>query len=128
MVLTELTKDTADLGNEMERTKQTTEVGIMKVKSSDAIFSTIVQKVEEVHSLLDTSHEMAEEIGRSAGNVHLFIEEMTSVLQENRENMESISASSKEQLATYQDFKRITTDLRNTTENLNDQIADIRVT
>ncbi|MEK3889934.1 methyl-accepting chemotaxis protein [Bacillus sp. FSL K6-3431] len=127
VVLNDLTHDTADLAIEMDRSKETTLMGILKVKSSDAIFSSIVQKVETVHNLLDVSHTMAENIGRSADNVHRFIDEMNIMSKENKENMESISVASEQQLATFIEFKSITTDLRSTTENLNKQIADIRV-
>ncbi len=127
MVLNDLTKDTADLGNQMEITKETTEIGMIKVKNSDNKFSTIVRKVEEVNTILDSTYTMAENIGKSADNVQQFIDEMNEMSLEYKINMESISATSEEQLATFDGFKNITKDLRNTTEILNKQIANIRV-
>lgn len=127
MVLNDLANDTADLSNQMERTKETTEEGIMKVKDSDSKFSTIVQKVKEVNTILDSSYIMAENIGESADNVHQFIDEMRAMSSEYKLNMESIALASEEQMATFDDFENVTKDLRNTTESLNKQIAHIRV-
>ena len=128
IVINGLTEDTIDLAKEMESTKKTTEIGIQKVKTSDVIFSNIVRKVEMVHSSLDTSHIMAWDIAKDVEAVYKFIGEMTAATDEYRGNMEGISTASEEQLATFTDFKNITTELRGATENLNNQISSIHVT
>lgn len=127
-VIDELATDTHDLGNEMKRTKESTDIGIDKVKSSDILFSSIVAKVEEVHKMLTTAYGMAGEVGMDVDEVYKFIDVIVSVTDDNRINMESISASSDEQFAAIVGFETITTNLRTITEKLNSEIDAIRVT
>ena len=126
-VVKDLTADTVDVGNEMRHTREMTEMGIQKVKNSDIIFSNIVERVGEVHGLLDGSYTMAENIEVNVNDVNTFIGEMSIVTESYRGNAENISAASEEQLATAVDFKNITLELRNITENLNQQIASIQI-
>lgn len=126
-VVKDLTADTVDVGNEMRHTREMTEMGIQKVKNSDIIFSNIVERVGEVHGLLDGSYTMAENIEVNVNDVNTFIGEMSIVTESYRGNAENISAASEEQLATAVDFKNITLELRNITENLNKQIASIQI-
>lgn len=126
-VVKDLTGDIANLSIGMRHVRETTELGIQKVRNSDVSFTNIVGRVEEIHSLLDTSYSMAKTIGMNVGDVNKFIEGMSSVIIKYRENAENISATSEEQLATAMDFKYITTELRDITENLNKQIVSIQI-
>lgn len=117
-----LTNDTSALTKEMKHTKEVTEKGITKVKQTDTVFSNIVQRVEQVRDLLDTSHHMAENIGGNVENVNNYIHEMALSTKEYREHAESISATSEEQLSTAMEFKSIMMKLRTITEDLNNQI------
>lgn len=126
-IVKDLNADTVDLGNEMRQTRETTEMGLQKVKKSDVIFSSIVGRVEEIHGLLDAAYTMAENIGTNVEEVNLFVGEMSSVTEGYRGNAENISIASKEQLVTAMDFINITSELRNITVNLNKQIAGIQI-
>ncbi|MEK3934628.1 methyl-accepting chemotaxis protein [Sporosarcina sp. FSL W7-1349] len=127
LVLHELTMDTQDLWNEMNRTTETTEHGIAKMKSADEKFVSIVGKVEEVHSLLGTAQSMADRISGNVANVNGIIDEMAFITEKNRKNLEGISVSCDDQLSSVVGFEQITTELRNITENLNRQITEANV-
>lgn len=120
-----LTTDTEALSIEMKRTKEVTEDGITKVKTTDAIFANIVERVEQVYDLLNTSHTMAMNIGNNVTDVHQLIDDMASSTEEYRRNAESIIGTSDEQLATANEFQNITTNIRNITEDLANQINEI---
>lgn len=121
-----LVHDSLSLGKEMQYTKEATEKGILKVKETDTVFSNIVDRVEKVYELLNTSHHMAEGIGSNVADVTKLIHEMESITGVNRQNAQNISATSEEQLATANEFKEITIKLRRITEDLNYQIQIVK--
>lgn len=121
-----LTTDTEALSAEMNRTKEVTEDGITKVKTTDAVFATIVDRVEQVYELLNTSHTMAINIGNNVTDVHQLIDDMALSTEEYRRNADSIRGTSDNQLATANEFQEITTNIRNITEDLTKQINEIQ--
>ncbi len=122
-ILSDLTNDTTELNKIMSRTKETTEHSVDTIQKSNTTFISIVQKVEDIHHLLQTLYEMAEGIGENTRNVHQFIDEMTSVSKQYNENMQEISSTSEGQLETFEEFKKITINLRDTAKALSEQIS-----
>src|SRR5699024_6023672 len=93
-----LIADTSNLSTEMSQTKTATKDGIAKVQETDSVFSTIVERVEEVYELLHTSHEMAENIGSNVTDVNKLIDDMATASSEYHHNAKRISTASNQQL------------------------------
>jgi len=126
VMLHELVKDTTDMSSVMELGKNQVQSGTQQVKITREIFTGIVKEINQVHAETDTSLHLATEIGGKMGEVKQAVEKMTSLTENHKLNTETISATSEEQLATFEEFNQITVDLKQLTTSLGAQIEKIK--
>lgn len=122
-----LRTDTAQLMKEMQHTEQSMSLGVNKVDESSVIFNNIVQRVEEISSLLNQSYEMADKIGDDVSNVTQFNATMIETVDDHRADTENIVTATDRQSQMAEEFEKVTKDLRKATENLNSQIENINI-
>lgn len=122
-----LRTDTGRLIKEMGQTEKSMSIGVEKVDESHTIFNSIVKQVEEISTLLNQSYEMANKIGLDVNGVTQFNTEMIDAVEGHRSDTENMVAATDRQLVMTEEFKKITKDLRNVTENLSKQIKKINI-
>ena len=127
-VVSDFHKDIADLGQEMTLIRTTTGHGIAKVQRSDALFSTIVDKITEMNELLDQSQHIAIQINQHVDNAQQSIQTMNDISQKNHNYLNiTMDQALIAQLETFESFKSITAQLRLQAEHLNKQISSIGI-
>ncbi|MEB1808427.1 MAG: methyl-accepting chemotaxis protein [Bacillaceae bacterium] len=126
LVLNDLVHDTTAMAEVMEHGKRQTASGISQVNYTGEIFSRIVEEIDRVASEIKTSNELSETVGKKMADVQAAIQEMMAVATENQMATESISATSQQQLATFEEFNTITNDIQKLSDSLSSQIEQIQ--
>lgn len=124
-VLNGLSDDTKQLTNVMASGKNKVQSGLKYVKVTQEIFNQILKNTEEVHKQTEKSSKLANTVGASMSGVKEAVEQMTAVTKQNKSAVEMISATSQEQVATFEEFNRVTEQLSGLTTTLSSQITTI---
>ncbi|UTR13892.1 hypothetical protein MM221_14920 [Salipaludibacillus sp. LMS25] len=96
------------------------------MQETEGVFQDIVVETEVVALETARAYGLAEEIGKSMTTLVAAVDVMMAVTKNNKEATETISASSEEQLATFEEFSHITKDLKTLTEALGRKIDQIK--
>ncbi|AOM83718.1 methyl-accepting chemotaxis protein [Salisediminibacterium beveridgei] len=125
-VLDGLLSDSKDLAEVMTLGREQSGAGIDQVKETGERFVRIVQEIERVASDTKTSFTLAETIGSRMNQLRDVLTTINHVADKNRSGIESISATSEEQMATFTEFTDSTTSVTEKMDGLQRQILTMQ--
>lgn len=121
-----LFKDVEEIGRIVHAGKDQVAAGVYQVKSTGERLNAIVDNFKHVATETITSHRLAEMIGNRMTSIQQSLKEMEHIASENRHGIVTISASSEQQLATYESFNQIAADLSQLSAVLAQQLEKIK--
>lgn len=125
-VLDSLVQDSKDLEEVMTLGKEQSTAGINQVKETGDRFLTIVQEIERVATDTKASYSLAETIGERMDELMDVLSAINDVADTNRSGIESISATSEEQMATFTEFTDSTGSVKEKMNALQEQIRKMQ--
>ncbi len=125
-VLSELMNDANDMNDVMKLGRKQVDFGVNQVKQTGEIFDDLVSNINTMSNETAESFNLANEIGNRMTEIQQSLQEMKIVAENNNEGIESISANSKEQLATLENFNDVTNELKVMADSLSGQIENIK--
>ena len=126
-VVSGLKVDTELLSQEMKAMLSAMDKGVEKVQDSNTIYTTIVDRVEDVNESLEHTYDKAVSIGEDVSNVEQFLQEMAQAVRSYKSDTEHIGDSANRQLNMVDEFRTTTSKMRVMTENLVGQIRNVQV-
>ena len=125
-VLDSLVSDSKDLAEVMELGRKQSGAGIDQVKETGERFFKIVQEIERVARDSKASFTLAEKIGSRMNQLMNVLTTINDVAEKNRSGIESISATSEEQMATFTEFTDSTNSVNEKMNGLQKQILTMQ--
>ncbi|WP_026672217.1 methyl-accepting chemotaxis protein [Alkalihalobacterium bogoriense] len=126
-VIRDVVTGTNDVTNVMQISQTQVQKGIDQVKATNEVFDLIVENTVLVNENVEKAHLISQTIVTKVKELKMSLEEMTNISDDQRAMTESISASSEQQLATYQSFTDITSSLKDMTSRLERLVEDMNV-
>jgi methyl-accepting chemotaxis protein len=125
-IINEFTSETTALTDIIALGKQQVSAGLTKMQETEAVFQQIVVETEDVSLETERAYGLSKEIANRMTLIVEAVEAMMVVAKKNKTATETISASSEEHLATFEEFSQITKDLKTLTEALESKINQIK--
>ncbi|MGJ9385099.1 methyl-accepting chemotaxis protein [Salipaludibacillus sp. CF4.18] len=124
-VLVNLTQDTKDMSEVMKINKSEVTMGSSQIRDTAVVLDQIISEIEQGNDETKDFHYLTNEIGKNMSEVLNAVSEMTNIIEKHKASSVNISASSEQQLATFDEFNQITLSLNNLVSSLTVQIDDM---